>query len=85
MSGDTITREEFDARLNAANAHRERELRRMEDQLAQTENLLSYYEGILAEIEGQLDGPVESIPHPALLRQRLNELAERTARVAAAV
>lgn len=86
MALDTITREEFDKRLDAANARHAQELQLMEEQQAKAEQLLSYYECTLSEIEVELENTGKESPaYPAQLRKRLTELAEKTASVAAAL
>jgi hypothetical protein len=85
MALEAITREEFDKRVDAANERRVQELQQMEEQQAKAEQLLSYYEHALDEIEAELAAAGETAPLPVLLRKRLNELAERTAKVAASV
>ena len=51
MALDTITHEEFDKRLDAANARRAQEIQQMEEQQAKAEQFLSYYELVLSEID----------------------------------
>lgn len=86
MALETITREEFDKRLDAANARRAQELKQMEEQLAEAEHLLSYYEHKLSGIETDLEKAKEESPaYSARLRERLTELAEKTASVAASL
>lgn len=86
MALETITREEFDKRLDAANARHAQELQQMEEQQAKAEQLLSHYERVLSEIETELDEAGKESPvYSALLRKRLTELAEKTASVAASI
>lgn len=47
----TVTREEFDQRLEAANARRAQELQQMGNRQAKTKPLLSHSERTLSEIE----------------------------------
>ena len=84
MTLETITREEFDKRLDAANARRSEELQTLETKQAMVEQTLAHYERTLREIEITLNSNVESAPLPPL-RKRLQELAERTALLAASV
>ncbi len=51
---DTITREEFDRRLDAYNERRHNELQRIEAQQAQVGSVLAHYEQMLDEIEAGL-------------------------------
>ena len=82
MATETITREEFDKRLDAVNEQRARELQAMEEQQAAVEQLLARYERSLDEIEARLEKTEEPVSPPAFLRRRLNELAEKTAALA---
>ena len=82
MAAETITREEFDKRLDAVNERRARELQEMEEQQATVEQLLSRYERSLDEIEARLDDTEEPVSHSAFLRRRLKELAAKTAALA---
>lgn len=82
---DTITREEFDRRLDAYNERMRRELLEKEAELAQVEQLLTQYENTLDEIEARLDSREELPPYPAVLRKRLQELAVKTAEMAASL
>jgi ABC-type transporter Mla subunit MlaD len=85
MPLETITREEFDRRLDAANERLRLKVDEIEEQQSKAEQLLSRYERALDEIEAELESADDSVRRPARLRKRLNELAEQTARVAASV
>ena len=85
MALDTITREEFDKRLDAANSRRSEELKAIEEQQMKAEQLLSYYECSLDAVEAELNNTDESEPPSIRLHRRLKELADRTAQIAAMV
>ena len=85
MALETITREEFDQRLDAANTQHTKELQQIEEKQENVEQLLSYYEHTLDDIERELKSSSKSLQYPSLLRKRLNELAEKTLSVAASV
>ena len=51
---DTITREEFDKRLDESNERRRQELQKQEEEQARIEQLLAHYENTLDEIEAEL-------------------------------
>ena len=74
-----ITREEFDRRLDAANAQKTLQLDALDAQREQVERLLSHYEAELDLVENQLGAEPSSV----MLRERLRALSEQTARVAA--
>ena len=80
---NTITRAEFDRRLNALNYQREEELQRIEAKQEQVEAVLTHYEQMLGEIEASLDTKDKLPSQTAHLRARLQELATKTAEVAA--
>lgn len=82
---ETITREEFDKRLDEINERRRNELQQKEEEQARVEQLLLRYEHALDEIEAELGSSTESPSYPALLRKRLQELANKTAEVAASL
>ena len=82
---ETITPVEFDKRLDASNAKREQELQQREEEQAQVEQLLTQYESTLDTIEAKLTSSDALTSYPALLRTRLQELANKTAEVAASL
>jgi hypothetical protein len=82
---DTITREEFDRRLDAYNERMRLELQQKEAELAQVEQLLTQYENMLDEIEARSNSREETPSYPAVLRKRLQELAVKTAEMAASL
>lgn len=82
---ETITREEFDRRLDAFNEKCHMELQQIEAKQTQVEALLTHYEYTLDEIEGKLATESEPLSQVLLLRKRLQELAIRTADVAASL
>ncbi len=82
MATETITREEFDKRLEAVNEQRAQELQAKEEQQAAVEQLLARYERSLDEIEARLEDTEEPVSHRAVLRKRLSELAQKTAALA---
>ena len=82
---DTITREEFDRRLDAHTERMRLEIQQKEAELAQVEQLLIHFENMLDEIETRLDGSEETSPYPAVLRKRLYELAIKTTEMAASL
>jgi hypothetical protein len=79
---ETITREEFDRRLDECNEQRRKELQQSEAEQAQIEQLLTRYENTLDEIEAELRSEDEPLAYPALIRKRLEELARKTTEVA---
>ena len=81
----SISREEFDKRLDAFNERRATELRHEDDELTQIEQLLAQYERTLEEIEVRIRSNVGVPPHSMLLRKRLLELANKTAEMAASL
>jgi DNA-binding MarR family transcriptional regulator len=78
----TITRAEFDKRLDESNERRCKELQQTEEDQARVEQLLTHYENTLDEIESELRSNDEPPSYPILLRKRLEELARKTAEVA---
>lgn len=85
---DMITREEFDRRLDAYNERMQLEVQQKETELAQLEQLLTYYEQALDEVEARLNAKPEAeepFSYPALLRKRLQELAIKTTEMAASL
>lgn len=81
----TISREEFDRRLAANNVRRQNELEANEAEQAQVEQLLAHYEGILDEVEATVLTQEDVFGASALLRTRLQELAIKTAEIAASL
>jgi hypothetical protein len=79
---DTISREEFDKRLDESNERQRRELQQRAEEQAQIEQLLTRYEHTLDEIEAELSANPEPLSYPTLIRTRLEELARKTAEVA---
>jgi multidrug resistance efflux pump len=67
----TITREEFDRRLDAANAQRTQEIETLEQQQREAEKLLAQYEHTLDEIEAELDSAPFSKPLALQLKRPL--------------
>ena len=55
MALETISHEEFDKRLDAANKRRTQELQAIEEEQMRAAQLLSYYEEALTELEAALD------------------------------
>lgn len=82
---ETITREEFDRRLDACNERMRLELQQKEAELAQVEQLVTYYEQTLDEIETRLTSNDESSSYTTALRKRLQELAIKTTEMAASL
>lgn len=82
---DAIDLEEFDRRLDASNAQKQLELDRQEAKLAQVEQLLTYYENALDEIEAGMKSVEKTLAYPAALRKRLTELAAKTTEMAASL
>ena len=82
---ETITRKEFDKRLDAFNEHQEEELQQAEEEQMRVEQLLTRYEQTLDEIEVKLHSTDEVPSQSRLLRKRLQELATRTAEMAASL
>src|SRR5258708_38581468 len=82
---ETITREEFDKRVDESNARRRNELQQREEEQERVEQLLTRYEHTLDEIEAELRSRDEPPSYPARLRKRLEELARKTAEVAASL
>lgn len=82
---DTITREEFDRRLDAYNERMRQELLHKESELNRVEQLLTHYEQTLDDIESSLRSEVATPSYAARLRKRLQELAIKTAEVAASL
>ena len=82
---ETISREEFDKRLDEFNERQARELRQAEDEQMRIEQLLKQYEHTLDEIEAKLRSNDEPPSRSMLLRKRLQELARKTAEMAASL
>jgi hypothetical protein len=69
--------------LDDSNELRRNELQHGEEEQTQIEQLLLRYEHTLDEIEAELGSSGETPSYPALLPKRLQELANKTAEVAA--
>ena len=82
---ETITLAEFNKRLDASNARRQQELDQREKEQARVELLLTQYECALDAIEAEQTAQDALPSYPALLRTRLQELASKTAEVAASL
>ena len=82
---DAIDLVEFNHRLDANNDHKQMELNRREAKLDQVEQLLSYYEVALDEIEASIATKEKVFAYPNSLRLRLQELAEKTTEIAASL
>lgn len=82
---DTITREEFDRRLDAYNERMRLELQQKEAELARVEQLLTYYEKTLDEIEAGSHTAEQAPTYPTSLRKKLRELAAKTVEMAASL
>jgi len=81
----TITPAEFDKRLDASNTKRQQELQQREEEQTRVEQLLTHYEQALDVIEAEFSSS-EALPsYPTLLRTRLQELASKTAEIAASL
>ena len=74
----TITREEFDKRLDESNEQHRIGLRQREDEQVRVEQLLLRYENTLDEVEAELRLKDDPLSHKAVLRKRLEELARKT-------
>ena len=82
---ETITLAEFNKRFDASNARRQQELDQREEEQARVELLLTQYECALDAIEAE-QAAHDALPsYSALLRTRLQELANKTAEVAASL
>ena len=79
---DTISREEFDKRLDESNERQRTELQQRAEEQAQIEQLLTRYEHTLDEIEVELSTNDDSLSYPVLIRKRLEEPARKTIEVA---
>lgn len=82
---DSIDLEEFNRRLDANNERKRMELGRREAKLDQVEQLLSYYDITLEEIEAEMHSKENVSVYPNVLRQRLQELAAKTTEMAASL
>ena len=82
---EIISREEFDRRLDADNERTRLEALRKGAELEKLEQLLSQYENTLNEIEARLESRVVQPTFPSVLRNRLQELALKTAEMAASL
>ena len=82
---DAIDLVEFNRRLDVNNEHKQMELGRREAKLDQVEQLLSYYEVALDEIEADMATKEKVFAYPNSLRLRLQELAEKTTEMAASL
>lgn len=82
---DTITREEFDRRLDAHNERMRLELEQKEAELARVEQLLTHYEQTLSEMEMGLHTTEQAPAYPITLRKKLRELAAKTVEMAASL
>lgn len=85
MELETITREEFDKRLDASNERLRQQVETIQQEQEKMERLLAFYEGELKDIEAELNSEDKTRLYSTLLRQRLHQLAEKTAQVAALV
>jgi hypothetical protein len=79
---ETISREEFDLRLDSLNQQRNAELQQRDLEQIRIEELLARYEQTLDEIETAIEGKKEVPVYPVAIRKRLEELAARTAEMA---
>ena len=82
---ETIDLEEFNRRLDANNERKQMELESREAKLDQVEQLLSYYEAALDEIEAETHSKEKVSVYPNALRLRLQELATKTTEMAASL
>lgn len=86
MALDTITREEFDRRLEQSTERIRQERLALEARAAELEDLIGRYASVLERIEASSEQePDTSLEKREELRHVLTELAERTSAVAAAL
>lgn len=82
----TLTLEDFDARLTAATKRAQQERLALEAENAELRDLIARYSATLERLESELatakQGP---LPTAAQMRETLKQLAERSAAVAAAL
>lgn len=79
---ETINRAEFDKHLDENNERRQNELQLREEEQARIEQLITRYELTLDEMEAALSSKDEPSIYPTLIRNRLQELAIKTAEMA---
>ncbi len=75
MSLETITRDEFDRRLDAANDRAEAELRTLEQENRMLQQLIERYQSVQA-MEAQVSPAPSTKPRATELRRLLLQLAE---------
>jgi hypothetical protein len=81
---ETITREEFDRRLEQSTLRMQQERIALEAQAADLEDLIGRYSSVLERLEADAPSPLADDQRKDL-RLLLNELAERTSAIAAAL
>lgn len=82
MALETITREEFDRRLEASTEQMRQQRMVLEMQAAELENLINRYASVLERLEVE---PEPEAKRKNSLRALLTDLAERTSQVAASL
>lgn len=86
MAQETITREEFDRRLEQSTERMRQERLALEAKAAELEDLIGRYAAVLERLEAESESATDVFPaRREELRNVLTELAERTSAVAAAL
>lgn len=80
---DSITREEFDRRLEQSTERMRQQRLALEARAAELEELIGRYASVLERLEAASEPAPESLERRAELRNLLTELAQRTSAVAA--
>jgi BMFP domain-containing protein YqiC len=86
MTLNTITREEFDRRLEQSTERMRQQRLALEARIAELEDLISQYASVLERLEAESEPETDAFSKRRdELRNVLTELAERTSAVAAAL
>ena len=86
MTLDTITREEFDRRLEQSTERMLQKRLALESRAAELEDLIGRYASVLERLEAQSEPETDTfLVRREELRNLLTELAERTSAVAASL
>ncbi len=86
MELDTITREEFDRRLEQSTERMRQKRLALETRAAELEDLIGRYASVLERLEAESEQETDAfLERREELRNVLTELAERTSAVAAAL
>jgi hypothetical protein len=86
MALETITREEFDRRLEQSTERMRQQRLALEERTAELEDLIGRYASVLERLEAEFEPETDAFSkRREELRHLLTELAERTSSVAAAL